>query len=169
MLFRDDDISVHTPLDEFERVHSLFIQAGKLHTIGILAKDIWRNCSLWNYLLTAPYLEWALHGWQHERHERVEDVKAALALLNSRVTPGANGVRTCLACTPQPVIPVRYFFPPFNDLSVELGAFCSRNNLIVDSTFGESPQCFAFHYWEVNLYPVVHSQLCQLLGVYNAA
>lgn len=168
MLFRDDDISVHTPLSEFREVHEMFIEADKTHTIGIVVKDIWMNLSLWNYLVTAPNLEWALHGWEHINYAGVTyqddcNLVKALDILTTRHAPGAKGIKTCQACVPAEPNRIHYFFPPFNRVGNQTRDFCRNHNLTINNVYGENADTFAFHYWEIICYPSVKARLRGLL------
>lgn len=64
MIFRDDDISVHTDLAVLKPVHDIFKKYLVMHTVAIIAKDIDMNTELVMYLKRENF-DVQLHCWEH--------------------------------------------------------------------------------------------------------
>ncbi len=87
-IFRDDDISFKTNLDQFVKVHEYFMKRGCVHTIAVIAKDIQNAPSLIDYIRSnRKTFDVQIHCWEHlvlseltEEQLRIdiENAKAAL-------------------------------------------------------------------------------------------
>ncbi len=76
MIFRDDDISVHTDLARLKPVHDIFKKHMVLHTVAIIAKDIDMNTELVMYLKRENF-DVQLHCFEHHHFPemKMEDLK----------------------------------------------------------------------------------------------
>ncbi len=64
MIFRDDDISVHTDLAVLKPVHEIFKKYMVMHTVAVIAKDIDMNTELVMYLKRENF-DVQLHCFEH--------------------------------------------------------------------------------------------------------
>lgn len=65
MIFRDDDISHNTKLDDLVRVHGMFQRAEVTHTVALIMQNLQLAPDLVRYLRTEPWFDLQLHCWQH--------------------------------------------------------------------------------------------------------
>lgn len=76
MIFRDDDISYRTKLENFKKVHELFEQCNVVHTIALMAKDIEKAPDLIAFI-NSKNIDVQLHCWDHIdltlNHDRVKE------------------------------------------------------------------------------------------------
>lgn len=148
MIFRDDDISQFTKLDEFERVHNLFLEYGVRHTISVIAKGIENNPELVNYILNHQYtFDIQLHCWEH-----VELSTLSKEELTQHLSHGIKSIQENFHVTPA------ILYPPWNKTSTYLDGIASNNNLKVSSKKvsltqyikvdgSVSEDTINFHYW----------------------
>lgn len=64
-IFRDDDISHLTNLEEFKKVHEFFNEHNCIHTIALLTKDIQRNPELVKYINSQNNIDVQVHSFEH--------------------------------------------------------------------------------------------------------
>jgi len=64
IIFRDDDISHLTAVNQFAEIHKLFRSRVILHTIALIAKDINKNPALIEFI-NANNIDVQLHCWKH--------------------------------------------------------------------------------------------------------
>lgn len=147
MIFRDDDISCFTNLDDFKRVHDLFNKYETLHTIALIAKDIERHPSLIDYIKSQSNIDVQLHCWDHidltECH--IITVKASLEHGIQKMEEIFNKIPTIL-------------YPPWNRSDERLEEACKEQKLEVSHKKISLPQYIKFngdvsestinfHYW----------------------
>ncbi len=65
MIFRDDDFSHLSQLNEFRHVHEVFAWYGQVHTIAVMAKNLERNKELIDYVKSQDNIDVQLHCWEH--------------------------------------------------------------------------------------------------------
>jgi peptidoglycan/xylan/chitin deacetylase (PgdA/CDA1 family) len=66
LIFRDDDISYFTKLDDFVRVHEIFQRYGVIHTIAVICKDLEKNTELVQYIQDhIKEFDIQVHCWEH--------------------------------------------------------------------------------------------------------
>ena len=79
MIFRDDDVSVHTDLARLKPVHDVFKKYMVMHTVAIIAKDIDMNTELVMYLKKENF-DVQLHCFEHHHFPEMEHDKLKLDL-----------------------------------------------------------------------------------------
>lgn len=143
MIFRDDDIGVNTPLAEFREVHELFLGTKQIHSIGILAADIWENRSLWWYLCNTPNLEWCLHGWTHKHYSELPWTVFEAEALRS--------LKELSARVPTGFPPIQKFYPPWHEVTPAMKEVCKKLGLRLETRTRDqivhSRDMFLLHYW----------------------
>lgn len=76
MIWRDDDISYLTKLEEFKQVQDIFDRNNTRHTIALICKDIEKNPELIDFILTKD-IDVQIHCWEHlpltEYHDKLID------------------------------------------------------------------------------------------------
>jgi len=82
MIFRDDDISVHTDLAVLKPVHDIFKKHLVMHTVAVIAKDIDMNTDLVMYLKKENF-DVQLHCFEHYNFAEVDINKLDTDLLRS--------------------------------------------------------------------------------------
>lgn len=71
-IFRDDDISLITNINQFVFVHQIFQRFRVTHTIAVILKDIEKNVELMAYLLShRDEIDIQLHCWEHVDYNRL--------------------------------------------------------------------------------------------------
>lgn len=147
-LYRDDDPSVYTCAHEFKELHKKFIEKKQVHTVALLMKDLWQNHSLFYYLATAPYLDVALHGWEHKDYSKLSyeecysDLKKSLDYWkenSDRMIGHHKEIKT--------------FFAPWNKESDNIKKACADLGLQFCNTKKGNWNGFevkSFHYWSAD-------------------
>ncbi len=64
MVFRNDDLSYLTAVNQFEEVHKLFKKYIVLHTVAVIAKDIQKNQPLIDFI-NSSNIDVQVHAWEH--------------------------------------------------------------------------------------------------------
>lgn len=103
MIFRDDDISVHTDLSVLKPVHGLFKKYLVMHTVAIIAKDIDMNTELIMYLKRENF-DIQLHCFEHYNFTEVPIDKLDIDLLRC--------LNMCKRCGFDPL--PKTLYPPWN-------------------------------------------------------
>ena len=146
-LYRDDDCNVYTDAFRFKEFHQQFIDKEQVHTVAVIMKDLWENHALFYYLATAPYLEVALHGWQHKDYSQVsyeeclDDIKRSL---NYWMSHSISMTRKCK--------PIETFFAPWNKDGENIRKACEVMKLKfcnVKKGEWEGYQIRSFHWWNI--------------------
>ena len=147
-LYRDDDPSVYTCICEFKKVHQQFIDQGKVHTVAVVMKDLWKNHALFYYLATAPLLEIGLHGWEHKDYSKLsyeecyQDIKKSLEYWKENTSRMVGKTKE-----------IKIFFSPWNKESEEIKKACKDLDLeFCNVQRGEwnGHDISSFHYWDYN-------------------
>lgn len=146
MIFRDDDISALTNVDQLRRVHSLFVQHEVTHTIAVIADGLDRAEDLIKFIRGAQFLDVQLHCLTHldltEHHDLVE-----CHLMQAR-----GMLRQCLGVTPT------VLYPPWNKADDFLRQAAARQGMRVSTakiSLSQYVRCdgdvaeevINFHYW----------------------
>jgi len=154
MIFRDDDISAITKLEQFRFVHEIFIFFGVTHTLAIIAKDIERNENLVRYINDhKKELDLQLHCYEHFDHSKSDSL-----MVTASLNFGRNKIEKVFGETPT------IFFPPWNAVNPDLyisckilGLECKPEKISLDQYIRKngdvSEDVINFHYWhepEVN-------------------
>lgn len=154
MIWRDDDISAITKLEQFRFVHEIFKGFGLVHTIAVIAKDIEKNKELVDYINDhKKSIDVQLHCWEHYDHKELSEEK-----LREFFRKGIDSIHNSFGLTP------KIFYPPWNSVSglaIQVAESfnlqtrpqkCSLKNYI-DNNGQVSFDVVNFHYWyepEVN-------------------
>lgn len=117
MIFRDDDISWLTNVNEFAKVHEFFNEYKQIHTIALLTKDIEKNPELINYINSQSNIDVQIHGYEHLDFNFTSERETEFQLAKS-----IEIIQRFFGKKPTT------FFPPFNSINtstisigVELG------------------------------------------------
>lgn len=146
MIFRDDDISVHTDLAVLKPVHDIFKKHLVMHTVAIIAKDIDMNTELIMYLKRENF-DVQLHCWEHYNMIECKD-KLPVDLLRCM-----NMFKRCGIDIP------KILYPPWNVADSTVIHHASYFNLEVSTKKCSLSQYVAangnvdvdvvnFHYWD---------------------
>lgn len=150
MIFRDDDISCFTNLEDFKRVHDLFIKYETVHTIAVIAKDIEKHPELVNYIKIYQengLIDVQLHCWDHVDLTKGNESAIMIDLENASFK-----LREVLGIMPE------ILFPPWNKHDDRLDRIADSLCLKVSSKkislsqyikAGGDVDCetINFHYW----------------------
>ncbi len=148
MIFRDDDISVHTDLAVLKPVHQIFKKYMVMHTVAIIAKDIDMNTELVMYLKRENF-DIQLHCFEHYNLTELTAEQLDIALLKS-----TNMFKRCGFD-----LPIR-LYPPWNKTSQAVNVLAwDKYNLEVSYKKCSLAQYVAangnvdvdvvnFHYWD---------------------
>lgn len=151
-LYRDDDCNVYTDVFLFKTLHEEFIKRKEVHTVAVIMKDLWENHALFYYLVTAPYMDVELHGWEHKDYSLLtekecrEDIERALNYWMS------NAIRM----TGKPPRPITTFFAPWNHEGESIKSACEYYGLkfcSVKKGEWEGYNVHSFHHWYLELNP----------------
>lgn len=147
MIFRDDDISCFTNMEDFKRVHELFNKYEVTHTIAVIAKDINDNQELVKYIFSQPNIDVQLHCWDHIDLTKLEEKE-----LFDTILKGASKLTATFGKTPT------ILFPPWNKHNDRMDKVADGIGLTVSSRkislsqyikfngdVGENT--INFHYW----------------------
>lgn len=141
VIYRDDDISRFTDYRLLDKVHGLFLEYNKIHTVAVEMEGLWENKLVWFWLMTAKNLDIGLHCWRHEDYSQKSEneinrlVKQSLGYWHSNIERGGY--------TPRPI---KKFYPPWNRVCPALYKVCKQYGLEVDNRVGG--EVFNFHWWE---------------------
>ncbi|MHA1167865.1 MAG: polysaccharide deacetylase family protein [Candidatus Hodarchaeales archaeon] len=152
IIIRDDDVNVYTCIHEFKKLHQRFIEAGKVHTVAVIMKDLWENHSIFYYLATAPLLEIGLHGWEHKDYSQLsynecyEDVKKALNYWEENTSRMVGKTKK-----------ITTFFAPWNREGESIKKACEDLGLrfcAVRKGQWEGKEIRSFHHWSSDNYKI---------------
>ena len=149
IIYRDDDVNVHTCPHLFKKLHSYFIREQQVHTAAVLMKDLWENHALFWYLATAPFLEIGLHGWEHKDYSILSYAECYDDIEKSLVYWHENSVRMINTCKP-----IEIFFAPWNRESNEIRSACKDLGLKfcnVRKGVWEDKKILSFHHWYITM------------------
>jgi hypothetical protein len=120
MIFRDDDISYKTQVEQFEEVHKLFRKYLTLHTIALICKDITKNKELIKYI-NSNNIDAQVHCWEHyDFTQNTDKLKIDLPKCIKIITDNFNH-------------PPLTLFPPWNKTNSEVGKIAEGNGLVVSN------------------------------------
>lgn len=146
MIFRDDDISKFTDLTTIMKIQELFDRHKKIHTVTVLMEGLWESRGVWEWLMTTPNLNIALHGWKHINYDKltvlqiVDDILGCLSYWKTNVERCGYKVES-----------LKVFYPPWNSLSEHKASEVSTIlGIKVDTrTRISSPtEIYDFHWWD---------------------
>ena len=141
MLYRDDDISKYTDLTTIMRIQELFVKYNKIHTVTILMEDLWESRGVWEWLISTPNLDIALHGWNHKDYSELCYVDTLEEIRKSLTYWERNLERLDLN------IPIKVMYPPWNKSSDKLAMVCDELGLELNVNVDDK-EVFNFHWWE---------------------
>lgn len=102
MIFRDDDVSYLTNLEDFKKVHEIFNEYNQIHTIALLTKDIDKNLELIDYIKSQKNIDVQIHGYDH-----IDFVFATDEEIAKQLQISFNIITNRFKCP-------SVFYPPFN-------------------------------------------------------
>lgn len=146
-IWRDDDCNVYTDAFRFKEFHQQFIDKKIAHTVAVIMKDLWQNHALFYFLATAPYLEVALHGWEHKDYSQLsyeecnDDIKRSLEYWKE------NSMRMVRRSKP-----IDTFFSPWNREGENIKKACQDNGLKfcnVKKGMWTGSEVRSFHWWNI--------------------
>lgn len=162
MIFRDDDISVHTDLAALKPVHDIFKKHLVMHTVAVIAKDIDMNTELIMYLKRENF-DVQLHCFEHYNLTEMPTDQLELSL-----TRAMNMFKRCGLDLPT------VLYPPWNISSkaVEVLAWdkfklnvsnrkCSLSQY-VKANGNVDVDVVNFHYWDEEI-----KDLDEALNIYT--
>lgn len=118
IIWRNDDVSYKTAVNQFDEVHKLFKEHITLHTIALICKDIEKNKPLIDYINTNN-IEVQVHCWEHYdftlEHEKL---KIDLPKCVKAITKHFKHAPVTL-------------FPPWNKTDATVEAIAKENGLSV--------------------------------------
>ena len=147
-IYRDDDPNVYTCAHSFKELHQKFIDKKITHTVAVLMKDLWLNHALFYYLATAPYLEIALHGWEHKDYSKLSYQECFEDLEKSMYYWIENSDRMVHKHKS-----IKIFFAPWNRESPEIRKACEDIGLkFCNIKNGEwnGYEIISFHHWSAD-------------------
>lgn len=116
MIFRDDDISHLTKVEEFKKVHEFFNEYKCIHTIALLTKDIRKNPELIDYIKSQDNINVQVHSYEHIDFALVSEEE-----VRNQLNTSFNIITNIFGKTPT------IFYPPFNavnDRVIEIAKEC---------------------------------------------
>ncbi len=141
MIWRDDDVGKFTDITTIMRIQELFRKHNEIHTVVVLMEDLWESHGVWEWLMTTPDLDIALHGWTHESFRDFSFAQArdvfARCLDYWKMHTGRIGRD----------IPIKVWYPPWNEINDEVKMACDHVGLEWNDSVDES-QVYNFHWWE---------------------
>jgi len=92
MIFRDDDIRADSDPNTLERIHNIFVEHNRVHTLGIQLEGLY-NTPIWYWMqdtyMETPYnIQFGLHCWTHRfyhnlsYYELIEDFNKCIDYWN---------------------------------------------------------------------------------------
>ena len=147
MIYRDDDVSIHTDICLFKELHNKFIEKKQVHTVAVIMKNLWENQAIFYYLATAPYLEIGLHGWTHADYSKKSYYECHRDLKKSLNYWKENSIRMIGSAKE-----IKTFFAPWNKESPEIRKSCRDLGLeFCNIKNGEwnGQEIKSFHWWSV--------------------
>jgi hypothetical protein len=152
VLYRDDDVGVHTDFYLFRKLHEEFINKEQDHTVGVIMKDLWENQAVFYYLATAPYLKVALHGWEHKDYSAAGYAQCKRDIVKSLHYWDTNVKRMLKVEDVPKDKKIEMFFAPWNKSSPEIKRACEKTGLRfcdVGGGWWEGIKVKSFHWWAV--------------------
>ena len=141
MIFRDDDINKYADVTTLLRVQEIFDKHSKVHTVTLVMEDLWESRGVWEWLLTTPGLDIALHGWRHRDYSVLSYAEAKVEIDRALSYWRSNVLRM------HKERPITVFYPPWNKVSPNLKKACDACGLKVNDSVDPS-QVYNLHWWE---------------------
>ena len=141
MIYRDDDVSKYTDLTTIMKIHELFVLYNKVHTVTLLMEDLWESKGIWYWLMTAPNIDIALHGWGHSDYSKMTYDEIRENLLKCVIYWESNIVRGGWKYKK-----LTTFYPPWNKVSDDLRRVCEVCDLKINDCVDAS-KVYNFHWW----------------------
>lgn len=118
MIWRDDDPSVLTKIEQFAFCHEIFQKYKVIHTLALIMKDIEKNKDLVRYIkANQKEFDIQLHCWEHFDHDKnIEEAKFSIG-------KGKAEIERIFGVTPT------IFYPPWNSSNQELSDYCTSIGL----------------------------------------
>lgn len=107
VIFRNDDVSRLTNLDEFKQVDALFIEYKVDHHIALIAKDLEKHPELISYIKDNKHIKVHVHCNEHIHFIKEENT----GKLKSDLLSAIKTIKEVF--DQQPV----YWFPPWNEIN----------------------------------------------------
>ena len=140
MIWRDDDIGKFMDITTMMNLHDLFIKHDKIHTVTVLMEDLWESRAVFEWLITTPHVDIALHGWTHESFRNVNFAQArdifAMCLDYWAMHTSRIGCE----------IPIKVWYPPWNEINDEVRMACDHVGLEANDSVDES-LVTNIHWW----------------------
>lgn len=145
MKFRDDDIQRDTDLSLFKQFHEVYKKNNEIHTIAVIAMDLWKNRELTWYLETESLLDIQYHGLDHVDYSKMSKEQCKKDLLEGKLYLEEKLHR-----------PIKVFYPPWNiedqmvrDVCSEIGLKYDNARIEVDDYLnGGNGERVNLHYWK---------------------
>ena len=119
-IFRNDDLSFKTSVNQFEEVHKLFKKHIVLHTIAVICKDIQKNPELIAFI-NKNNIDVQVHCWDHYDFTLNHDeLKVDLPKCVKAITKHFNHAPTTL-------------YPPWNKSDAMVEEIAKENGLVVSN------------------------------------
>ena len=165
IIIRDDDVGcMYRPTSnlnktnqvninsKFINVHEIFKKYQIEHTVGIVVKKLLENQEIYKYLTTQPYINIALHGWEHVDYSKTRLDLPQADDIYLDIKKGKEKLEEIFKTT------VKYFLPPWHLLSNYTEQACKLLNLIpisVSQVRGIDALPYngwvILHFWDVDL------------------
>lgn len=144
LVWRDDDVSVNTTVDQLHRIHELFLKHGVTHTIAVICKNFIKNRDLIKYLNETPSYGIQIHCWEH------------VDITNFRLSDHYYAIESCLRVFKQAGFKEpTTIYPAWNKSTPLLEKSANKFGLVVSNDKmslsgylkGHTKQVINFHYW----------------------
>jgi len=142
-IFRDDDCSHETNLQQFAQVHELFKKYNVLHTVALICKDIQLNPELIKYI-NENNIDVQVHCWEHVDFTTLDTFEIRQQLYRC-----CNAIQEYFNKMPT------VFYPPWNKTNANVREACELFGLTVSKTkislsqylAGKQGEVINFHSW----------------------
>lgn len=151
MIFRDDDISFLTKLDEFKKVHEFFNEYNCIHTIALLTKGLEKNPELIEYIRSQKNIDVQVHSHEHVNYIEISEKEAITQLITAK-----NAIKYYFFKEPTTFYPPFNFFGSIDERIIEIAqkvgletSWEKTSPLYYIKYNGRVPQkVLNFHYWD---------------------
>lgn len=143
MIFRNDDVSCETNLQQFAAVHELFKKYNVLHTVALICKDIQKAPDLIKYINDND-IDVQVHAWEHTDFTLLSDAE-----IRSQFKKSIAAIKKYFKKTPT------VFYPPWNksddrvkNIADQFGLTVSANKVSLSGYLrGAAGDVINFHSW----------------------
>lgn len=142
MIYRDDDIGKFSDVNLLIEIQKLFDKHKKIHTVTLIMHDLWESRGVWEWLMTTPNLDIALHGWQHVDYSpfqfqaMVDELNTALHYWRENIERMGYEYKE-----------ITVFYPPWNKVSDNMRLASSKVGLELNDCV-DKDEVYNFHWWE---------------------